>query len=333
MRIRATAIAAGLLAVLPATPGHAAITVLRTVTIAERGPAAIAFDPATNLAWVGSVTDDAINIFAGMQPVAKITQPGLNPTGIAIDPLGQRALVTSFASNKVNAYNTVDRRKVASIDVPGGPWGIDVNPKDGTAYVAAFSSNALTVVRRDNSKQTVALAGCAGAVGVAYSVPASRVLVTCIYSGTIHILDGATLATINVLTPGIGAYTWGIAASLRDGRVYATNWSGGAADRGTVTVIDANLATVVETTYTGGAPIGIAVSSLGTPYVTLSATNQLAVLEPASGAVAEAVALPVDPNDGKNEPHAVAVHPSGRFVIVGNFHAESVSFVSAAPHL
>ena len=340
MRIRAIAAAACAVALLQPAAGRAAMTIVHTVEDLERGPASIAFDLITDLAWVGSVTDDTINIFAGVQPVAKITQPGLNPTGIAIDALGQRALVTSFGSNKVLAYSTLDRRKIASIDVPGGPWGVDVNPRDGTAYVATFWENALTVVRRDNTTQKIALPGCGGAIGAAYSVPASRVVVSCIYSGTVHVLDGATLATINVIDIGLGAYSWGVAASLRDATVYVTNWSGGAVDKGTVTVVDANLAAVVATGFTGGAPIGIALSPLGTPYVTLSATNELAVLEPGSGLVAERVALPVDePDDdedlphGKNQPHAVAVHPSGRYAIVGNFHVESVSFVSAAPHL
>lgn len=334
MRIRSVfAAGAALALLLQPLPGTAAMTIVRTVTLAERGPAAIAFDPLTGLAWVGSVTDDAVNIFAGLNPVAKIAQTGLNPTGIAIDAAGQRALVTSYASNKVQVYNTIDRRKVASVDVPGGPWGIAVDPRDGTAYIATFSSNALTVVRRNNTTQQVALPGCGGAIGAAYSVPASRVLVSCIYSGTVHVLDGATLAAINVLDVGLGAYTWGIAASLRDGKVYAANWSGGAASKGTVTVIDANLAAVVATGFTGGAPIGIAVSTGGTPYVTLSAINEVAVLEPDSGLIAERVALPVDPEDGQNQPHAVGVHPSGRYAIVGNFHAESVSFVAAAPYL
>lgn len=332
MRIRAVATVLGVALLQPAA-GHAAMTIVRTVTVAERGPAAIAFDRVTNLAWVGSVTDDAINVFAGVQPVAKITQPGLNPTGIAIDSIGQRAIVTSVGSNKVLAYNSVDRRKMASIDVPGGPWGVDVNPQDGTAYVATFWSNALTVVRRDNTTQSIPLPGCGGAIGAAYSAVASRVLVSCIYSGTVHILDATSLATVNVIDIGLGAYTWGIAAGVRDAKVYVANWGGGTASKGTVTVIDASLAVVVATGFTGGAPIGVAVSALGTPYVTLSATNELAVLEPESGLVADRIALPVDPSDGKNEPHAVGVHPAGRYAIVGNFHAESVSFVAAAPYL
>ncbi|HVL89730.1 MAG TPA: YncE family protein [Actinomycetota bacterium] len=333
MRIRAGAVVTALAALLQPSAGNAAMTIVRTVSIAERGPAAIAFDPITNLAWVGSVTDDAINVFAGVHSVAKITQAGLNPTGIAIDALGQRALVTSYGSNKVLVYNTADRRKIASVDVAGGPWGVAVDPRDGTAYVATFAANVLTVVRRDNTTQQIALPGCGGAIGVAYSVPASRVLVSCIYSGTVHVLDGATLATVNVIDIGLGAYTWGIAASLRDAKVYAVNWSGGAVNTGTVTVIDASLAAAVATGFTGGAPIGVAVSPGGTPYVTLSATNELAILEPDSGLVGDRVALPVDPGDGQNQPHAVGVHPSGRYAIVGNFHAESVSFVAAAPHL
>ncbi len=319
---------------LQAAPGHAAMSIVRTVEV-KKGPAAIAFDPLTQQAFVGSVTDDTVSVFAGPALVAEISQPGLNPAGIGVDPSGMRLLVSSHASNKVNVYSTIDRRKTASISVPGGPWGLAVDPSRGTAFVATFGANALTVIGRDNTMKQVTLAGCQGAIGAAYVRQTDRVVVTCIYSGTVHVLDALTQAPVGTITIGLGAYTWGVASSPSSPIAYITNWSGGSAAAGTVMLIDTATATLKATAFTGGAPIGVAVSTLGTPYVTLSATHKLAVLEASSGAIVESIPLPMDsstPNE-PNNPQAVAVHPSGRYAIVGNFHAESVSFVNTLAYL
>lgn len=328
--VACVALAAATLAA--AAPADASLTILRTVTV-KRGPAAIAFDPATNFAWVGSITDDTLTVFAGVSVVAEIRRQGLNPSGIAVDAAGGRVLVASFASNAVEVFSSADRRLLDRIEVPGSPWGIDVDPVTGRAFVARFADDALAVVGRDGGVSSVPLPGCDGPIGVAYSRQATRVLVTCLWSGDVAVVDAATLSLVTSIRFGLGTYPWGIAAHPAGTGVYVARWGRGSPDGGAIAVVDAALGLTRSLAFTGGEPIGVAVSPGGTPYATMSATNRLAVLDPASGAIVESAPLPVDPVDGMNEPHAVAVHPSGRYAMVGNFHAESVSFLSTLPYL
>lgn len=335
MKVRAVAAVCAVAAVvLPALPAHATMSVLYTAPVL-RGPAAIAFDPAMNLAYVGSVTDDQITVFAGFQAVGRIMQSGLNPAGLAVDPAGRRLIVASHNADRVNIYDTTDRHKVGAIDVADGPWGVAVDPSNGRAFIAALGAGMLIVIERTNEVRTIPLPGCAGPIGVAHSAPTGRVLVTCIYSGTVLIIDAATLSIITSIEFGLGAYTWGIAAHATEPLAYVTNWAGGAEDSGTVVVLDPAAATVSTVAFIGGGPAGIALSHAGTPWVTLSALHRVAILDGVSGQITDQVSLPTDPSvpGRENNPLAVAVHPSGRFAVVGNFHAESVSFVATATAL
>lgn len=324
-----------MLAAMP-LQAHAAMSVVSDVPVSW-GPAAFAVNPVTNLVYAGSVTDDAshgivsqVQIIAGTQVVASIKRAGLNPVGLGMDVAGARLLVSSFNSNKVFVYNAVSNSLAAQIAVTS-PWGIDVDQQTGRAFVAGFSSKILTIIDRSNTTTwtDLAPAGCVGPVGVAFNSAHAEVFVSCLYSGNVVVVSSVTGAVIKTIdTGGLGAYSWGIASESTGDLIYLANWLGGSKTAGTVVVISAATNDIVTTAYVGGAPIGVTVSPLGTPYVTLSAVNKLAALKAGTGLTDATLDLPVDPADGKNEPHAAIVHPSGRLVYVGNFHAESVSIVN-----
>lgn len=314
-------------AIAAAMPSNGAAIITSVAT--DQGPAAFAVHPTTGVVYVGNVTDGTVAILAGAAAITKLEVA--NPAGLAVDASANKLYVASFDTGKVFVYSTLTFSRLTEINVGGNPWGIEVDQATGRVFVANFGSDRLQVLHRDSpAVSNVALPGCAGPVGVAYNAATSRAFVTCIYSGTIEVVTSG-LTAMEHINLGLGTYPWGVASQAEGKLVYVSLWAGGGAANGAVSVIDADTRDVLATAEIGGAPMGLAVSKGGTPYVTLSALNKLGILNPASGIVEESLDLPVDPNDGMNEPHAVAVSPTGALVYVGNYHGESVSVVNALP--
>jgi YVTN family beta-propeller protein len=309
-------------------PSNGASIVISVAT--DQGPASFAVHPTTGIVYVGNVTDGTVAILAGAAAVTKINVE--NPVGLAVDAAANKLYVASFAAQKVFVYSTVTYTKLAEFAVGGHPWGLDVDQATGRVFVANFESNRLQVLQRDSltSITEVALPGCAGPIGVAYNAATSRTFVTCVYSGTVAVVS-SSLTPMQSINLGLGTYPRGVASHPTGTLVYIGTWGGGDASAGGVSVIDADTRAVLATAETHGAPVGLAVSRGGTPYVALSGVNKLGILNPSTGAVEETVELPTDPKDGMNEPQAVAVSPTGALVYVGNYHVESVSVINALP--
>lgn len=300
-----------------------------TTVATDRGPAAFAVHPTTGVVYVGNVTDNTVAILAGAVAVTKLSVD--NPAGLAVDAAGNRLYVASYDARKIFIYSTLTYSRIGVIDVGGRPWGIDIDQVTGRVFVANFESNTLQVLQRDSQiVSNVALPGCDGPLGTAYNAATSRTFVTCVYSGNVAVVTSA-LVPLAPVSFGLGTYPWGIASHPTEKAVYATRWALGKPDTGGISVLDADTLAVTAAAEIGGGPMGVAVSRGGTPYVALSAVNRLAILNPSSGVVEESLDLPVDPADGKNEPHAVAVSPTGALVYVANYHGESVSVVNALP--
>jgi YVTN family beta-propeller protein len=317
-------LAAALAATIPSNGAN-----LITSVATDQGPAAFAVDPTSGVVYVGNVTDGTVAVLAGAVAVTKLKVD--NPAGLAVDSVGNKLYVASFDKRSVFVYSTLTFSRLAEVKVDGHPWGIDVDQATGRVFVANFESNTLQVLQRDAATvSTVALPGCAGPVGVAWNAATSRAFVTCIYSGTIAVVSN-NLTTMEGIDLGLGTYPWGIASHPTGNEIYVGSWEGGGAAAGAISVIDADTRAVLASAHIGGAPIGLAVSRGGTPYVALSALNSLGILNPSTGVIEESLVLPTDPKDGLNEPHAVAVSPTGALVYVGNYHGESVSVVNALP--
>jgi YVTN family beta-propeller protein len=103
-------------------------------------------------------------------------QVGLNPTGIAVNPVRNEVYVVNTQSGTVSVINASANRIVATIPVHRLPYFISVEPSGHRAYVANSGSNSVSVIDLDRRRE-ISVAGTGEQPGLARISPDMRSLV------------------------------------------------------------------------------------------------------------------------------------------------------------
>ena len=241
---------------------------------------------------------------------------GLNPEGVAVNPVDALVYVANFNSNNVSVIDTASNTAVGSVAVGTGPRGVAVNPAGTRVYVTNYNSNNVSVI--DTATGTVVATVPVGVLpwGVAANPDGTRVYVANFNSGTVSVIDTATDTVVGTVAV-FGAHS--VAVNRAGSRVYV------AKSNGFVAVIDTttNPNTVAATVTVGGVPQTVAVNPADTRvYVTNAdpASDGVSVIDTANNSVVATVAV-------GSGPIGVAVNPAGTRAYVANFGSNNVSVI------
>ena len=103
-------------------------------------------------------------------------QVGLNPTGMAVNPVRNEVYVVNTQSGTVSVIDAAANRVVATIPVHRLPYFISVEPSGHRAFVANSGSNTVSVLDLDRRRE-ITVAGTGEQPGLAIISPDARSLV------------------------------------------------------------------------------------------------------------------------------------------------------------
>jgi len=317
------AIAFAMVLVLPvllsARPADA-LSVIRTIPVGAQPFGVAAAGGLVYIANSGgstvSIIDTASNAVTGSIAV------GNGPGEIVVD--GSRAYVGNFNDGTVSVVDTATRSTVATLS-PGG-LGVAVDPVLHRLY--ATSSARLTVFDTDTllAVATLSAPATGGWWAVAVDATRHRVYLGDLGGGGITVVDGTSNTPVALIATG-KPIRFALAVDPSAGRLVA------ASDTAAATAWLVNTATdaVVGTATVGDFPSHIAFDASHRAVVTDGGSNELAVVDPATGAVTRSAL------SGKPAGLAfagtqlyVALNGSGAVALVGN-GAPVVDSVTIAP--
>jgi YVTN family beta-propeller protein len=126
------------------------------------------------------VTGGAANTVAVLDLVYlrqdRILQVGLNPTGIAANPVSNEVYAVNTGSDSVSVIDATQNKVTATIGVHHQPYFIDVAPDGKRAYVANSGSNTVSILDLEKHRE-IAVAATGEQPGVARISDDNRSLV------------------------------------------------------------------------------------------------------------------------------------------------------------
>ncbi|MDR7400627.1 MAG: YncE family protein [Armatimonadota bacterium] len=306
---------------------------------------------ATTGATAGAPTARAFITSSGSSQVAVIdattygvslVELGLMTHGVAVDPHGMRAYITTANGSKsaVYAVDVSSGRVVGSFDLttlqfPGSsPFGIAVDSEGKRVYVTHAVRGrfgAVTVLNVSDSGglslvSTVEVLGTA--TGVVVSPYDKRVYVAN-GVGRVSVIDPALVDTGKsplVGTVWVGTALTGIAASPNRSRIYVADTGGGMLWVVDTSRIGGESDPVLGGIPVGKAPFGVAVSADGKRIaVANSGDNTVSLIDGTT--VPQGPDVTVKVGTG---PHGVSFTSDGSRVFVANRFGDSVTVISSA---
>ncbi|HEU4424751.1 MAG TPA: GH92 family glycosyl hydrolase, partial [Pilimelia sp.] len=291
-----------------------------TVTWRARGPAGLAFAPASATVTVpagGSaktpmtVSADS-DVTAGFHQIA-VTAAARNGAVIRTTHLlitvtkpGEvipTAYVTNYSDATVTPVDTRTRTAGPTIPVGRGPDGVVITPDNREAYLANNNSNSVTVLSTADNRVIATVPVGSIAADVDVTPDGSTVWVSNYGDGTVQPIDTATH------TVGAPVRVGGNPQRLRIAPGAARLWVPNQGS-GTVSVVDLATRTVTGEVAVGAAPFGLAFSLDGrTAFVGNTGGNSLSIVDTATLTVTRTLAL-------GTSPAGLAMAPDGHVLYV-----------------
>ncbi len=164
----------------------------------------------------------AVVVFLACEPPRVVPR---SSGSVAVSQDDALLFVADADHDAVVVIDTASRAVLRQVKVPRQPERVLVAP-DGAVYVT--SRGARSVSRLSPGGEGVEATATVGAepVGLALSGDGKRLLVANSLSGTVSVLDAATLAPLRELT--VGGRPWALAVAADDRRLYVTDFVGGA---------------------------------------------------------------------------------------------------------
>lgn len=144
---------------------------------------------------------------------------GVEPRGIAIDPLAQRAYVTTESGLAI--VDLEGSRSVTTVPLGGDPQGVAINPSTNRAYVALSGEGGLAVMDGLEGQKLAVVTGLKRPRGVAVNPTANRIYVTDTGADRLVVIDGISSEMLASLP--VGSYPDAVGFDPRANRVYVAN--------------------------------------------------------------------------------------------------------------
>lgn len=205
--------------------------VLRRLTVGN-GPTGVAVTPNGNEVWVANYslspfTTASVSVIdaTATPPVVAATLTGMgdNPTDIAFNGDGTRALVTTYTGTpNVRLVNVATRAVVGSLAIGSGLESVAFSADGTRAWVAGGNQVHLLSIS-GNTVTLLASATSNGASRVVVSPDGGRAWVSNYFGATVNIFDALTLAPASGSPLTVGTNPIGLAFSASGTTAYVTN--------------------------------------------------------------------------------------------------------------
>ena len=249
--------------------------------------------------------------------IVAVLDVGLNPHQIAFAADGATAYVAAAGSDQVTEVAVGVLRVMRHIPVADAPLGVAVLPGKGGLAVSRFGADRVARVRPGDPDVEQLETG--GAPSLLVPTADQRYLVSVEEADKVWVLDGANFELEASYDTGDRPFP---PAPTSDGRlVFVPNYNDG-----TVTVIDAWNARIVDTVRVGERPSGGVVFPDDIDYaVAVRGENKVLFLNTASRRVVDSII------DGIGEsPFSVVLAPNGRLAFVNNTASHDISVIDVA---
>ncbi len=247
------------------------------------GPRGVAVDPDSRHAFVTNYLENSVSVLdTANGKLIRNVPVGTNPSAVAVFPRDHYALVTNYYGNSVSVINSKTLEVVGVVPVGAGPDGVAIDPRGEFAYVSNSASNTVTVI--DIKERAVARTIIVGRAPqkVAIDPDGRHAYVTNFGDHTVSVITLPTQlgldlynALLQVDTIPVGINPRGLAVDRSSRRAFVVN----VGDE-TLSVIDTESGTVIDTKFVGFAPDEVAVGPDSTAYVTARGDGTVTVIRP-----------------------------------------------------
>ena len=157
--------------------------------------------------------------------IVKLIDTGPQPDAIAYDPLNDLVVVALASSNTVKLIDPHTYTAVATIDLPGSPELMDVDPTQGRVFLAINDKDEVIVIDVKSRQITTTFKGCDIAIptGVAYDPDQQRLYIASRPGNNreLNVIDTLLDRCLGVVDIGFG--TDQLAFNRHNHHVYAAN--------------------------------------------------------------------------------------------------------------
>ena len=249
-------------------------------------PLGVAVDPDSRHAFVTNFSENSVSVIdTASGKLIKNVPVGDNPASVAVFPRGHYALVTNFYAHTVSVINSATLAVVGTIPVGISPDGVAIDPRGELAYVANSGSNTVSVIDVKNQKLVRTIVVGRAPQKVAIDPDGKHIYVTNFGDNTVSVIDAPMqldlayvqsllkLKVNNVIPVGINPR--GLAVDPDSHHAFVVNTG-----EDTMSVIDTQNSTLINTAYVGFSPDQVAVGPDSTAYITSRGDGTVTVIRP-----------------------------------------------------
>lgn len=248
------------------------------------GPRGVAVDPDSRHALVTNYLENSVSaIDTANGTLIRDIPVGVNPVSVAIFPRDHYALVSNYYGNTVSVINSETLEVVGTLPVGANPDGVAIDPKGEFAYVANSGSNTVTVIdiRQERVVRNIIVGRAPQKVAI--DPDGRHAYVTNFGDHTVSVINLSaqlgldpfnTILQVNDTIP-VGINPRGLAVDRSSRFAFVVN-----VGEETMSVLDTEAGTVIDTKFVGFGPDEVAVGPDGTSYVTARGDGTVTVIRP-----------------------------------------------------
>lgn len=255
------------------------------------------------LTFFGSVTH-AQTVIGGLSA-------GLNPRGIAVNPVTNRVYVANEGSGTVRMLDRVTFTS-STVAVGASPVAVAVNSGTNRIYAANFGGNSVSVIDGNTNTVTATVGVGTNPVALTVNPVTNKIYVANQGSANVTVIDGGTHATSTVAS---GSQPISVAINASTNKIYVANFASNS-----VTVID-GATNATNTVAVGTQPRALAISMLGnTVFVANSGSGNVTAIDGRTLTSANLAA--------GTTPRAIAINVGAGKVFVANGGSNDVTVIT-----
>jgi YVTN family beta-propeller protein len=179
---------------------------------------------------------------------------GIDPVGVAVNPVTSRLYVSDIIQNLVYVIDTHSNQIITSIPVPGNPAQMGINIRLNRIYVSEFGNGSTVAVIDGNTNTVMASIPVPLPQNFAINPVNNRVYISNNnFFGAVTVVDGNTNTVIAQISTA-GQFTIGVGVDFIRNLIYAAD------ETGILNVIDGKTNTLVAQITLGSELVGLSVN-------------------------------------------------------------------------